>query len=95
MPIVGWVVGYVLVWLSPAWRRWEKVVAIVAPAGAGLLIAGYFAIAELQSRAAMAMPSDQPVLPIASVVIWNATVAFAFANLAIGVWLMVRALRRQ
>lgn len=95
VPIVGWVVGYVLVWISPAWRRWEKVVAIVAPAGAGLLIAGYFTIAELQSRAAMVLHSDQPALPIASVVIWNATVVFALANLALGVWLMVRALRRK
>ena len=33
VPIVGWVVGAVLVCLSPLWKAWEKAVAILLPLG--------------------------------------------------------------
>ncbi len=34
IPLLGWVVGAVLVTLSPLWKTWEKAVAILAPLGA-------------------------------------------------------------
>ncbi|WP_217177675.1 hypothetical protein [Streptomyces sp. AC495_CC817] len=37
LPFLGWVVGAVLVCLSPLWKAWEKAVAILTPLGAVIL----------------------------------------------------------
>lgn len=94
IPFLGWLIGYVLVGVSPAWRRWEKVVMILVPLGVTLLTAGWFAVIEVQRRAASVLPSDQPLLPVTPVVLGNAAIALLIANVAVGVWLLIRALRR-
>lgn len=52
IPVVGWVVGVVMMWLSTSWRTWEKWVATLTPLL--VLIAGYVAtlIAKLAARPA-------------------------------------------
>lgn len=95
LPLVGWIVGYVLVWLSPAWRRWEKIVMLSVPLGMTLLVAVYFTITEMGSRTvAPALPGNS-LLPVGSIVLWNAGIALALANIGIAIWLLVRALRRR
>lgn len=39
VPVLGWVIGAILVSLSSMWRTWEKVVAIVVPLGFAALTA--------------------------------------------------------
>lgn len=93
MPIAGWIFGYVLVCLSAAWQRWEKVVAIVVPLGGAVLVSGYFMIAELMPRGDVA--SEQPLNPLTPVGIWNGAVVFVIANIGVGIWLLIRGLRRS
>lgn len=50
LPLVEWIVGYTLVCLSSAWRRWEKVVVLSVPLAVTMLVAGYFTITEMGSR---------------------------------------------
>jgi len=45
VPLIGWVIGAVLVAMSAMWRTWEKVVAIVIP----------FAVAAVSALSGMAM----------------------------------------
>lgn len=95
VPVIGWIIGYLLVCISPAWRRWEKVVAIATPVAASLLMAGYFTIVELQDRAATNGAFNEPVLPLPVTATWNMIFALVVANAAVGIWLLIRAIRRS
>ena len=81
IPIVGWVAGIVLMWLSGAWLRWEKWLAtLIVPVGAGLIfgVGGlYYAV----------FPGPVDVLTLSMI--------FLIAvPLASGIWVLVRGLRR-
>ena len=41
VPVVGALVGYAMVWLSRAWKRWEKVVATSVPVAVGLVTSAF------------------------------------------------------
>ena len=94
VPVIGWILGYILVCISPAWRRWEKIVAIATPMAASLLVAGYFTILELQDRAATNGAYNEPVLPLPVTATWNMLIALVVATAAVGIWLLIRAIRR-
>jgi len=44
VPIVGWIAGIVLMWMSAVWRRWEKIVATAVPLVAAAVLAAIAAI---------------------------------------------------
>jgi hypothetical protein len=94
LPLVGWLVGYALVCLSPAWRRWEKAVTLSLPLGVALLVAIYITVSGIGSRTLPSELSGLPMLPISSLAIFNAAFAFMLTNLAVGLWLLIRAFRR-
>lgn len=94
IPLVGWIVGCVLVCRSAAWRTGEKVVAVAVPLSLALLVAGFVAVSELANRTTPGGPVDQPLLPVPYNVVWSSAIVFALANLIVGIWLLVRALRR-
>jgi hypothetical protein len=88
VPVVGWIVGLAMMWLSRAWRVWEKVVATVAAplvtVAAVLMLAG--------NRVA---PGPNPSLLAAYDVTWTAVVLFVIVQFTLGVWLLVCALPRH
>jgi uncharacterized membrane protein len=97
VPVVGWVAGIVLMWFSPAWRRWEKWAATLAPLIVGLITA---VTISLLTSAGTGGPTTSPneligvpVIP-APMLMWNALVVVGAVNLGIGVWLLVRGLSR-
>lgn len=92
VPLVGWAFGYVLVGLSPVWRRWEKVVAVAAPLGLTVLVGGFFAAVGYPAAAAA---GGNPVASLLPVVLSNAAIILAISNAIVGVWLLVRALVRS
>lgn len=96
VPVVGWLVGIVLVWRSRAWRRWEKVVATLTPVAALATAAAAFALVVDDSSGALDT-SDGPTgvslfVPAVYDIAWTAVVAMIVANLAVGVWLLARGL---
>lgn len=108
VPVVGALVGFVMMWVSPAWKRWEKLVATLIPVGAGFLTATFFVLTRIQ--AGDGVSSLVPGFGVAAgdeftgpwyglyftpLVAVNALFVVSIANLAVGSWLLVRALRRS
>ncbi|MEV4775743.1 HAAS signaling domain-containing protein [Microbacterium sp. LWH12-1.2] len=99
IPVVGWVIGAVLVGLSPLWRRGEKVVALVAPfVVVGLsaliisLLSGFGSSGSTSDAAgALATPAaNNPLVPT-GYDLWHSGFLFAFLLLpASGLWLLWR-----
>ena len=82
----GWVIGVVMLWLSPIWARWEKWLAIGVPLGSGLLAAAVTAM--------IAVPeATGPSVAVVAGATTGLVVALA-ANLAVGGWLLITGLRR-
>ncbi|WP_102191646.1 HAAS signaling domain-containing protein [Microbacterium aurantiacum] len=102
VPVVGWVIGAVLVCLSPLWRRGEKIIAFAAPffvAGVSILIisllsgfgSGFGAGSSSGSSGAFDAPAAvNPLVPTAYD-LWNSGFLFAFLLLpASALWLLWR-----
>jgi len=92
VPMVGWAFGYVLVLLSPLWRRWEKMLAIAVPVGASALVALTFAAMDFAPAGSWETYS---LLAAGHVALSNAAVTVAVSNAIAGTWLLVRALTRH
>lgn len=108
VPVFGAVAGFVMVWVSAAWRRWEKMVATLTPLLAGFLTATFFVLTRIPSGdggsslvPGFGVPAAEDFgfpwyawyfTPIVAV---NALFVVSIANLAVGIWLLVRALRRS
>jgi hypothetical protein len=108
VPILGAVAGFVMVWVSAAWQRWEKVVATLTPLLAGFFTATFFVLTRIPSGDGMnslvpgfglsgADDFGGPwyALYFTPVVAANALFVVSIANLAVGTWLLIRALRRS
>ncbi|MEJ1155425.1 hypothetical protein [Microbacterium marmarense] len=108
IPLVGALPGFVLVWVSPAWRRWEKITATAIPFATGVIAATYFVVARVTSSDVVSSNGSDFYGPsmddfgiswfglfFTPVVTTNAIVAGSIASTAVGVWLLVRALRRS
>lgn len=102
VPVVGWVVGVVLVFLSPLWRRGEKIVAVVAPfvvAGISILIISLLSGFESGSAGGSSSGSSgtfvapeavNPLVPT-GYDLWHSALVLAFVILpASGLWLLWR-----
>lgn len=100
VPVVGWFVGAVLVVLSPLWRTWEKVVAIVVPFSVFLLTAilittmqGFSVATATGSSSGTGTPPPiaNPLLPAWYDFIWFGVIALGFVFIpASGLWLLWR-----
>ena len=106
IPLVGAVIGYLMVWFSPAWKRWEKLLATGIPLVAGVVTASYLVLATTFSTDGTgslvggfgAASGDGTTgglaLLFTPLVTFNVLVVISIVNVAVGVWLLVRALRR-
>lgn len=89
VPVVGWVVGIVMVWLSKAWWRWEKLVATLLVPGIILLVVG---IGWLFSLGEATSGQPNPLVPTHIGLLTIGLLPFAL-NVVVGLWLLYRARR--
>lgn len=107
IPVVGWIVGLALVWLSRTWTRGEKWVATLTPFVA--VIAATFIVtltslwgigsdesAPIDGSVFQAPDSSDfanPLLPTAFDLVWSGALLFGGVNVVVGIWLLWRAKR--
>lgn len=91
VPIVGYLVGIVLVAVSRLWRPWEKLLAVLLPFGATAVIGAASWILELaQQPADLGGDAVNPLLP-ASYDLWFSTLILGILLVpACGLWLLWR-----
>ncbi|QYH34764.1 DUF1700 domain-containing protein [Salinibacterium sp. M195] len=89
VPVLGWLAGLIMVWMSRQWWRWEKVVAsLVAPVVSVLAI-----VLLLSSGSPERGEAVNPLVPTAFDVWWSGALLVIVANLGVGMWLLWRARR--
>ena len=84
VPIVGWIVGIAMVWMSSTWRTWEKWVATLVVPGAVVLAMVIAAIGTLvwgQSSATLF-----GIIPA-----WHTIILGVPSSIIVGIWLLWRA----
>lgn len=90
VPVIGAVVGLVLVWMSGVWPRWQKLVATIVPLGAAVL-----AILAAALTVPSAAGATNPLMPAAYDLIWSAPIAWLALTAAAGIWLLIVGGRRR
>ncbi|KQW08395.1 hypothetical protein ASC66_05745 [Leifsonia sp. Root4] len=94
VPILGAVVGYVLVWISTVWTTRQKLIATLLPVGTALALALVLVAVRLgldPSGEAGAANPQSAISP--TMVLWNGIVLIAAVQLMVGIWLLVLARR--
>lgn len=91
LPIVGYLVGIVLVSVSRLWRPWEKLLAVLLPFGVTAVIGAASWILEVaQQQAELGGDAVNPLLP-ASYDLWFSTLILGILLVpACGMWLLWR-----
>jgi uncharacterized membrane protein len=88
VPVLGWIVGVALVTSASLWKRWEKLLAIVAPfvvTGLSLLIASLFSGGDAAGTGA----ADNPLTP--GLGEWHLLILLGLLLIpASGLWLLWR-----
>ncbi|AMB60132.1 HAAS signaling domain-containing protein [Microterricola viridarii] len=103
VPVVGALAGYVMVWLSGAWTRRQKVIATAVPVA---YVAVLFAVLALVADIAQPAPATtgtsgefhaplNPLLPAGYDVLWSGILLLGVVQLAVGVWLLAAARRTR
>lgn len=100
MPVLGWIVGVVLVCLSPLWKAWENAVAILVPLvfvtlsaviTASMSFASGEATGGLMSGTGVPPVDPNPLLPAWYDLFWVSGLALAVLLVpASGLWLLWR-----
>jgi len=90
VPVLGWLAGLVMIWLSRQWWRWEKIVATLGPAAVvALVLALVFLLSRSQERGAVV----NPLIPVLYDSWWSGGLLLILCNLIVGMWLLWRAQR--
>lgn len=90
IPVLGWVVGIAMVWMSSSWRRGEKWIAtLVGPVAVAvpILLTWLFA-------GGSAGDARNPLVPSAVDTWWATIVILIPINVVVGIWLLWRTRRR-
>jgi len=89
LPVLGWIIGIVMMWQSPAWRRVDKVVATVTPLMLAALVAGAVRVTWLvHDRSEEA--EGHAVVVSAYDVAWLGCAVLVVLTAALGLWLFRR-----
>lgn len=96
IPVLGWVMGIAMVWLSKTWRRWEKWVATLTPAVAALAAVSPSFIAAGAAGSGPRTGADvpNPLFPTWYDSLWSSLLLLVVLNVVVGIWLLWRGLRR-
>lgn len=95
VPVLGAVVGYVLVWISTVWTTRQKLIATLVPVASAVALALVLVAMRLgldPSGSEAAAPDPQPAIPL-SMLLWNGLVLMGGMQLIVGIWLLVLARR--
>src|SRR5690554_2732990 len=100
IPVIGWVVGLALMWMSKTWRASDKWIATLTPFVAVCMFALVFALISSASgpSSTPGMPSTgdfgaNPLIPGFYSVVWSSTILVIPVNAVVGIWLLWRAKR--
>lgn len=87
VPIAGWLVGIVMVWMSATWHAWEKWVAtLIGPAVLGALIL----VALLDGTSSSS--GEENSVAVSPLLSWHAAIfLIPVATVIVGIWLLWRA----
>jgi hypothetical protein len=101
VPVVGWLVGIAMVWMSKSWRARDKWIATLTPFLAVCMFALVFALIGSASgpSSGPGMPSTSdfganPLIPGFYSVVWSSVVLVIPVNAIVGIWLLWRSRRR-
>lgn len=92
IPILGAAVGIVLVAMSRRWHRWEKLVAVLVPAGAAVVTG---AIGWISGIGRSAQDAMNPLLPASYDTLFSGVVLGLMLMVVCGLWLLWRLRRDQ
>lgn len=90
IPVVGWIVGLGMVWLSKTWRLRDKWVSTLTPFVAMGLFVLVFALTTMAYQPP-ASEGPNSLVPGFSSVIWSSVVLVIPVNAVVGLWLLWRA----
>lgn len=88
VPVVGWMIGAVLVGLCGLWRTWEKAVAVLLPLVA-VILTGVVGGILLPAGGASGADAN-PLLPASYDMIWSVTMLGVIIVPVTGIWLLWR-----
>jgi len=101
VPVVGWLVGIAMVWMSKTWRARDKWIATLTPFVAVCMFALVFALIGSASgpSSGPGMPSTgdfgaNPLIPGIYSAMWSSIVLVIPVNAIVGIWLLWRSRRR-
>ena len=89
VPVLGWVAGLLMVWMSRQWWRWEKVVASLVVPAVGLMAVAL----ALSSREPERGETVNPLGPTIFDTWWSIALLGLLGNLIAGMWLLWRSRR--
>ncbi len=91
LPVVGWIAGLVMMWVSPSWRRWEKWVATMAAPVVALVVITVLLVLRASTLGSSGYLSGGPLLDW-----WTIAGAFfGVVPILTAVWLLWRGLRKR
>ncbi|HEU4849215.1 MAG TPA: hypothetical protein VFS93_02260 [Terrimesophilobacter sp.] len=95
VPLLGWVFGIAMVWMSKTWSTWEKWVGtLVAPlAAVATVLIPRWVGASLGPATATGDGVHNVVLPLLVGTWWSGIVLLMLLNVVVGLWLLWRGLR--
>ncbi|BDZ54133.1 hypothetical protein GCM10025870_12060 [Agromyces marinus] len=96
VPIAGWVVGIVLMWLSNAWQRWEKWTATLVVVGvpAAVLLIAWLSAVTTRVGAGDTGEVASPIMPFGFSGWHSGILLGMLLPVVVGIWLLWRGLRR-
>lgn len=94
VPVLGWIVGIAMVWMSRTWTVSEKWIATLTGPASVLLAGGLAATVSLSQNQTVYVeagtPQD-PVLPTIFDIWWSSALFLILVNMVVGIWLLWRA----
>ncbi|MFK4791370.1 hypothetical protein [Microbacterium sp. ZW T5_56] len=101
LPVIGWIGGVVMLWISPVWRRAEKWAATLIPLGLGAVVVGFgisTAAAAIASHDTSGTEVANPLLPggydLIAITITAGWIVLPLTASGMAIWLIIRALMR-
>lgn len=93
IPLVGALLGYVLMWLSTAWTRRQKLIATLAPLCLIVIAGVVLAILRITSSSSGDGAVANPLKPAQYDLIASGMTLALLVQLGVGIWLLVLARR--